>query len=136
MPRSIPVENFAAWTLALVFLATGLGKAFDVGGFASVLGEYRLVPRALLLPVAALVVVVELVIAIGLAWPRWRRGAAIAAGVVAVANIIVLTVTLLRGIALSNCGCFGVFLARPLSWATPIEDLVLLALAVFVARRR
>ncbi|MBC8645596.1 MAG: hypothetical protein H7X85_00410, partial [Thermoanaerobaculia bacterium] len=27
-----------------------------------------------------------------------------------------------RGIAVPNCGCFGVFLARPLTWGTVLED--------------
>ena len=32
-----------------------------------------------------------------------------------------------RGLGLENCGCFGVFLARPLEWYTPLEDAVLIA---------
>ncbi|MBR0656818.1 MauE/DoxX family redox-associated membrane protein [Plastoroseomonas arctica] len=131
----VPATRLVAWILALVFLATGLGKALDVAGFAAVLDEYRLFPRAPLLPIAALIVVVELGIAVGLAQPRWRHGGAIAAGAVSAANALVLTATLIRGIPLENCGCFGVFLGRPLTWATPIEDLILLTLAVFVARR-
>jgi len=136
IPRAVPLVGLAAWTLALVFLATGLGKALDVGGFAAVLGAYQLFPPGLLLPLAALVVVAELAIAMGLTQPRWRRRAAIAAGAISAANAAILGLTLLRGIPLENCGCFGVFLARPLNWTTPIEDLVLFALAIVVARGR
>ena len=39
---------------------------------------------------------------------------------------------LARGLTLANCGCFGVFLARPLSWESPLEDLVALALCGFL----
>jgi hypothetical protein len=44
---------------------------------------------------------------------RWRRRAALAAAALAAFNGAVLVLTLWRGIALENCGCFGVFLARP-----------------------
>jgi hypothetical protein len=37
--------------------------------------------------------------------------------------------TLRRGIALDNCGCFGVFLARPLRWTTVLEDAALAAIS-------
>lgn len=134
-PRAIPFVAVLAWTLAAVFLATGLGKALDVAGFAAVLGTYRLLPDAMLLPAAVAIVAIELAIVTGLARPRWRRGAAFWASIVAAGNTMVLIITLMRGIALENCGCFGVFLARPLSWATPVEDVVLLALAATVARR-
>ncbi|MES2710561.1 MAG: MauE/DoxX family redox-associated membrane protein [Pseudomonadota bacterium] len=132
--RAVPIAGVLAWVLALVFLATGLGKALDVAGFAAVLGTYRLLPADLLGPVAALVVAVELAIVAGLVRPRWRRGAAVAAALVAAGNATVLVATLARGITLENCGCFGVFLARPLSWAMPAEDLALFALAWVVAR--
>jgi hypothetical protein len=39
---------------------------------------------------------------------------------------------------LSNCGCFGVFLARPLDWGTVVEDGVMAALSaalLLLARR-
>jgi hypothetical protein len=48
-------------------------------------------------------------------------------------------VSVLRGLKLPNCGCFGVFLARPLGWSTAVEDLVLvgasLGLWILVRRR-
>jgi len=39
---------------------------------------------------------------------------------------------------LSNCGCFGVYLRRPLTWATVAEDaaLVLFSLLLFALARR
>ena len=55
---------------------------------------------------------------------------AIGAIVLNIGFITILTLTLLRGIPISNCGCFGVFLARPPTWVTIIEDLILLALSL------
>ena len=37
---------------------------------------------------------------------------------------------LLRNKPILNCGCFGSFIARPLSWATVAENLVLAALCL------
>ncbi len=33
--------------------------------------------------------------------------------------------TLLRGLDLPNCGCYGVFFPQPLRWYSPLEDLAL-----------
>lgn len=120
----------AAWLLAAVLFATGLGKALDLDGFALVLAGYRLLPAGLEWPVALLATAAELVLAVGLLLPAWRRAAALWAVVLFLLNATVLAATLLRGIALENCGCFGVFLARPLRPWTPLEDLVLAGLAL------
>jgi hypothetical protein len=37
---------------------------------------------------------------------------------------------LLRGKPILNCGCFGSVFARPLSWMTVVEDLVMVSLSV------
>jgi hypothetical protein len=115
--------------------AAALGKALDLPGFVLVLAEYRLVPSALLVPGAILLVLVEASIAIGLLLPPLRRRAALAMAALAAIYGIALTMTLLRGIALMNCGCFGVFLARPLTVFSPLEDLLLVLLALLLARR-
>lgn len=124
-----------AWLLAALHAATGIGKLLDLPGFAAVLGEYRLLPAALHWPAAVGMTALELGIALGLMLRRWRRRAALAAAALAAVNGAVLVLTLWRGLALGNCGCFGVFLARPLRWTSPLEDLALVVLALLVARR-
>ena len=59
---------------------------------------------------------------------RPRAAATAAVALHAVLTGVVVT-TLLRGVEVANCGCFGVFLARPLSVSTLIEDGVMLALS-------
>ncbi len=54
-------------------------------------------------------------------------GAAAAAVVLHFAYGLWSAATILRGLHLSNCGCFGVFWPRPLGWSTVLEDLVLMA---------
>jgi hypothetical protein len=121
-----------AWLLAALHLAAALGKVLDLAGFADVLAEYRLFPAAALMPLALGVTLAEAAIALGLVLPGWRPAAALAAGAMALGYGVTLTVTLARGIPLGNCGCFGVFLARPLTPLTPLEDLALLAAALAV----
>ena len=124
----------AAWLLAAVLLATGLGKALDVAGFARVLGQFRAFPAGSEGGLALLVTAAELGLAAALPVPGWRRRAAGLAVLLFLGNAALLSLTLLRGIELANCGCFGVFLARPLRPWTPLEDVVLAALAM-AARR-
>ena len=59
----------------------------------------------------------------------------LAAGVAVGLHLLLLAavvITLWRGVSVANCGCFGVFLARPLSDLTAIEDLVMLGLSLAV----
>jgi hypothetical protein len=39
-----------------------------------------------------------------------------------------LIVTLIRGLDLPNCGCYGAFFPQPLRWYSPLEDLVLVGM--------
>lgn len=122
-----------AWLLAALHAATALGKLLDLPGFAGVLADYRILPPPLVPPAAALAVVAELAVAAGLLLPAFRFRAALGAAALAALYAVVLVATLLRGIGLANCGCFGVFLARPLTVFSPFEDLALLALALLLA---
>jgi uncharacterized membrane protein YphA (DoxX/SURF4 family) len=123
-----------AWALALLHAAAALGKVLDLPGFVEVASAYRLLPRTLLWPSAIGVMVAEAAIALGLLLPRWRRASALAAGLMALIYGAALSLTLLRGISLENCGCFGVYLARPLTILSPLEDLVIVALALLLLR--
>jgi hypothetical protein len=129
------VSTWAAWLVALALLATGTGKALDVPGFALVLAEYRLLPVGSEPFVALAVTLAELGLAMALLHPATRVMAAWGAVLLFMANAAVLSLTLLRGVPLANCGCFGVFLARPLRVWTPLEDIVLAALAILATRR-
>jgi uncharacterized membrane protein YphA (DoxX/SURF4 family) len=131
----LPWQNAAVWLLAAVLLATGLGKALDVVGFAQVLAAYGAFPPGSEGVVAVSVTLLELGLAAALLVPGWRRLAAGGALLLFMGNAALLTVTLLRGIDLANCGCFGVFLARPLRPWTPLEDIALAMLAMLARGR-
>lgn len=135
MRRARPWVTGLAFALAALHLATAGAKLLDLRGFAAVLADYRMAPTALLLPLAVAAVVLEVAIGVGLLLPSRRRLAALAAAAMAGLYAVVLSATLARGIPLSNCGCFGVYLARPLTLFSPLEDVALLLAALLVARR-
>ena len=125
--------------IALVLLATAVGKLLDVEGFARVLETYEAFSTLALWPLALAVPLVELALALWLFTGRRLAAAASAALVLHGVYTIWATASLLRGLQIPNCGCFGVFFPRPLTWRTVIEDLVMAGLSAWLlllARRR
>jgi len=121
--------------LGILILGTGVGKALDLIGFVRVVETYSLLPAAFLYPVAVVVTASELVLGVWLL-SGWRPAtAALAAIAVNLGYAVLLTITLTRGLDLKNCGCFGIFLARPLRWFSPLEDLVFAGLSWLLYRR-
>ncbi len=114
-------------SIGTILLATAAGKLLDVPGFARVLGTYEVFPEGLLFPLALAVPIVELALALWLFSGRALAGAAFCSTAMHAAYVAWSWAALARGLRLRNCGCFGVFLARPLTWATVVEDLVLSA---------
>ncbi len=116
-----------------VLVSTGLGKGLDVGGFVDVIGTYRLMPALLHWPTAIGMTTFEIVLGLWLLSGRRPARAGLVSALLHASFTAWAIIALLRGLDIPNCGCFGVFLARPLTWATPIEDAVMIAfsLAVF-----
>ena len=125
--------------VGLVLIATGSGKGFDIPGFVTVLDAYQLQPHWVSIVLAYTLPFIELGIGICLLIAVQRVPTAWIAVGLHMVMISVVTITLKRGIEVANCGCFGVFLARPLTKIAMIEDAVMLALSLLVlwdARRR
>lgn len=111
-----------------VLLASALGKSLDLKGFVDVLVTYRLFPDWSLWFLAFGIPGIEwgFTTWILVGW-RLLTGALLAMmlnGLYAMGLIL----TLLRGIDLPNCGCYGVFFPQPLRWYSPLEDLALVGL--------
>lgn len=118
----------------LVLVTTAIGKLLDVPGFARVLGHYEIFPGGLQLPLAFFIPLFELLLAFWLLSGKKLPAAALTALLLHGAYAALSMLTLLRGIRLDNCGCFGVFLARPLGWGTVIEDGVMIAICLLLYR--
>jgi uncharacterized membrane protein YphA (DoxX/SURF4 family) len=114
--------------IGTVFVVTAVGKLLDVSGFASVIGTYQVFADPVLLPLAVLVPAAELFLGAWLFSGRSPFAAAIAAFAMHVVYAGWAASAVVRGLKLSNCGCFGVFLPRPLGWSTVVEDLAMAAL--------
>lgn len=121
--------------LGLVLIATGTGKALDMPGFVRVIAAYQLMPEMGNVWVAYSLPAYELLTGLALFAGVRLREAAWAAVLLHIVMLAVTLATLLRGIHLDNCGCFGVYFARPLTWGTPVEDAVLLVLSVLILWR-
>lgn len=125
---------FLQTLLGAVILGSAIGKAFDLPGFVAVLVTYRAFPSFSLWPVAIVVTVFEAVLGGLLLSGKRIREAALASIALNAGYAIWLTLSLARGLDLKNCGCFGIFLARPLTWQSPLEDLVMVALSAALFR--
>ncbi len=104
----------------------------DIPGFRGVLAAYDLFPEWSLWPIAVLMPAVEALIALTMLTGRRLRQGVLASVLLHASFAAVLTLELLRGVQLENCGCFGVFLARPLSWSSPLGDLAMVAISAGV----
>ena len=126
--------------IGAILAVTAAGKLLDVSGFARVLDTYDAFPRGLLLPIAVVVPLAELVLAIWLFSGRRPFPAAVWALGMHLVYAGWSAASVLRGLKLANCGCFGVFWPRPLGWSTVAEDIAVAAacgaLAVMSPRGR
>ena len=123
------------FVLGTLLLSMAIGKGLDESGFAAVIGAYRLgLPADWLVTAAWAVTAIELSLGLWLLSGHGLRPAAWVALILHAAYFALLVVTLMRGLDLANCGCFGVFLARPLRWMTPLEDLALVAASAALIR--
>jgi hypothetical protein len=118
--------------LALLLLAMAAGQLSDVGGFAGILGTYRVFPGDAPTLAAWILIVTEA--AAGVALLRHTRHGAVLAIVVALAWTALATQAFVRGLTIDNCGCFGIHLGQSLRWWVLIEDAEFIALAVWVFR--
>ena len=114
----------------LVLLTTAIGKLLDNRGFADIIANYQLIPSELGLYVGLAVSLFELFLGLAIAIEKRLR---VCAGLVVLLQagyLLLACVTIFRGIRLQNCGCFGVFWGRPLTFYTVLEDFILLLIAI------
>lgn len=128
------IRYILQYFIAAVLLTTSIGKLLDIQGFAIVLDSYRFIPFQFAAPLGLTLSLAELALAMWLIWGRRLHLAALAAAALHLMFATSSAITLLRGIDLENCGCFGTFYARPLGWTTVIEDLVLVLFSLLLYR--
>lgn len=121
--------------LGALILATGIGKMLDIAGFAQVIDTYQfgLGPEALS-ATAVMITAFELLLGIWLLSGWHLSRAAIAGAGLNAGYFVLMSSSLMRGLELNNCGCFGVYFANPLRWYSPLEDVALMSLCLFLWR--
>ena len=127
------IASLLRWFFVGLLAASGLGKLADMPGFYEVVANYQVAPLWLI-PVAAwALVAIELSLALAFGFARFEQRFAL----LVTLHLIYfawIAFAYVRGLVITNCGCFGVFWPRPLSSQTLIEDLVLLFLAALLWR--
>ena len=113
-------------------LIAAIGKLLDNRLFAETLAEWQLFPNWSLLPLGVVASLSELALAVWL-FSGWRLPqAAIFAVLFHLGYVAATVITLLRGIRLVDCGCFGLLFRHPLNWLMAFEDMGLAALSFFL----
>ena len=121
-------ETSAMW-LMLVFAAAALSKFQAWSAWPGVVQNFRLLPRALVLPFAWALPPLEAAVALGLAVAPWRPLAAAAAAGLLVAFSVAVAINLARGRTTIDCGCFRSDLRQALSPALLVRNAALVAAA-------
>jgi hypothetical protein len=129
-------RGVAVLVLGGLLLAMAGAQLAAPSRFAAVLADYRLLPSGSESVAAGVVITAEATAAaLLLLTGRWRRSGAVLAVCVAVGWSVLGSVAFGRHLAVSNCGCFGRYLAQPLRWWVLVEDAEFVLLSVWVARR-
>lgn len=111
-------------------LLAATGKLLDNRHFAEILAQWRLFPSWSLLGLGVVLSLSELLLALWL-FSGWRLAeAALLAVLFHVSYVIGTLITVLRGIRLPDCGCFGILFPHPLDWMMVFQDTALAAVCV------
>jgi uncharacterized membrane protein YphA (DoxX/SURF4 family) len=90
---------------ALLFLLSGIHKLRSAEAFKSVLRSYRLLPEFSLAGFALVIPAIELSLAAALLIDQARAAAAVIASCLLMAYALAMSVNILRGNTLLDCGC-------------------------------
>ncbi len=123
--------------IGLLFIVSGFEKLISPPqNFIYVLQAYQVLPTSLEMPVAICFpwaeLIVGLFVLVGLWTPIVLRLACCYFGVF----IVIVGQALLRGINLSNCGCFGALIHVPPQWIIVMDSAMLLSAVIALKRMR
>ncbi|NUT78500.1 methylamine utilization protein MauE [Pseudomonas sp. C1C7] len=132
--QSDPIFIIAsAIAIAVLLASAATHKVRAPARFARQLGDYQLLPEALVRPVARLVPFLELAIAFALLVPVSRHWAALSAASLLALYAAAIGINLWRGRRDIDCGCAGPDQAQPLRPVLLLRNSVLVALALLAS---
>ena len=124
--------------IAGTLLLAAIGKLLDNRYFAEILAQWQLFPNWSLLGLGVALSLSELLLALWL-FSGWRLAeAALLAILFHVSYVLGTLITVLRGIRLPDCGCFGILFPHPLDWMMVFQDtaLAILCLGLYLLARK
>jgi hypothetical protein len=116
--------------LGLNLLATAIGKLLDIQGFAEVIESFQIFSGPITAPMGLALSLFELGLAIWLLSGKNLKLAGLASVLLHSIFVVWLLIAMARGLDIQNCGCYGVFFARPLTIKTIFEDLFMLGVSL------
>ena len=121
-----------ALLIALIFAAAAIAKLTAWRELPGVVRNFRVLPRALVIPVALLLPPLEAAIAAGLLIKQARPVAALSAAVLFTIFGAALAVNYFRGRRRIDCGCFRSDLKQPISIAVIVRNVFLAVCALLL----
>ena len=118
--------------IALLLLTTSISKLLDNRGFAEILLTYELFPEAILLPLALGMSLFELFLSLWIFSGIKLNYSSLVAVLLHFYFLGLAVISNLRELNIPNCGCFGVFWPRPMSWGTVGEDILLVVVCIIL----
>ena len=113
--------------VALVLLVGAVHKLRDLPAFAAAVEQYRLLPLALVGPVALTLPVAEAAAGLLLLFDVTRTMGAVLAFALVGAVTVAVSVTVARGRVDIDCGCGGIEGRQALSWALVVRNVLFMA---------
>ena len=117
-----------------IFVVAGASKVGHAAEFAQQIAAFRLLPQAVIAPMALVLPFFEILLGGYLVIGLFTRVAAWVAAALLLAFDVAIASAVVRGMTL-NCGCFGTHDTTVTTWAEVARDAVFVLLAVFVALR-
>ena len=120
--------------LGVIFVVAGVSKVGHPDVFAAQIAGFRLLPAALIAPLAVSLPFLEILLGAYLILGLFTRTAAWVAVVLLAVFDLAIASAVIRGMSVS-CGCFGPADTSVTSWPEVIRDFIFVALAAIVALR-
>jgi hypothetical protein len=97
-------DRLARWSISLVFLYAGVPKLLNVRQFAAVVDAYAVLPAFFVQPVAIILPLTEIILAVGLIRNGWKSKV----GTIALLLMFISLLSYSIWVGLDiDCGCFG-----------------------------
>ncbi len=119
-----------AGSLAVLFAASTVHKLAALDEWPGVVRNYRVLPAALALPAAGVLLIAGALTAAALFWPGTRPIGACAAAAQLILFAAAMAINLRRGRSSIDCGCFGSRLRQGISVWMVVRNLALALLAL------